>query len=461
LPHVASRAEREVPVTRVLAPGVRLHVLSTDRFTTTFCRVALDREMGPEAAATSILGHVLQSATARHPTREALAHRLADLYGASLAVGAEKLGDRQLLAGSLEWPTAHVPRPGRVLEEGLRLLREVWAEPKRAGDGVELDHDLVETEQVNHVRSLRALRNDKARYAARRCLEVAFAGEPFGMDVDGREEDVPKATPAVLADLHARLLAEAPVEIFLVGDLTPAQAERAVRRHLLWTGRARRPAEPPPAGSAGRAHRAPRRVVEADVVTQGKLVMAFRAPIEAGSALTPGALTLAGTLGGGPYARLFKVVREVHGLCYYANAGWNRAKGLMLVQSGIDPATEPRATKEILALVREVASGVLEPSSLHGYREAVAHRVASMKDDRGALLGWVQECLALGVDTSPARFLARLRRVTPSEVRRAGAALRLDTTFFLTARAAARSPASRRVRAASGARARAGGRSDA
>jgi predicted Zn-dependent peptidase len=393
--------------------------------------------MGPEAAATSILGHVLQSATARHPTREALAHRLADLYGASLSVGAEKLGDRQLLAGSLEWPTAHVPRAGRILEEGLRLLREVWAEPKRSRDGVALDPDLVRTEQVNHVRSLRALMNDKGRYATRRCLEIAFEGEPFGMDVDGREEDVPRATPEALAALHARLLATAPVEIFLVGDLSPLQAERAVRRHLLWEGRARTTAAPPPAGSAGRARRVPRRVVEADVVTQGKLVMAWRAPIAATNALTPGALTLAGTLGGGPYARLFKVVREVHGLCYYANAGWNRAKGLMLIQSGIEPATEPRATKEILALVKEVASGVLEPTALHGYREAVAHRVASMRDDRGALLGWVQECLALGVDPSPSRFLAHLRRVTPSEVRRVGAALRLDTTFFLTSKDAA------------------------
>jgi hypothetical protein len=104
----------------------------------------------------------------------------------------------------------------------------------------------------------------------------------------------------------------------------------------------------------------------------------------------------------------------------------------MLIQSGIEPATEPRATKEILALTREVAGGALEATALHGYREAVAHRVASMRDDRGALLGWVQECLALGVDPSPSRFLDRLRRVTPSEVRRAGAQLRLDTTFFLT-----------------------------
>ena len=31
------------------------------------------------------------------------------------------------------------------------------------------------------------------------------------------------------------------------------------------------------------------------------------------------------------------VVREQHGLCYYAQAGWVKSKGLLLVQSGVEP----------------------------------------------------------------------------------------------------------------------------
>ena len=87
-----------------VARGIRLHLLPTDRFTTTLVRVVLHRDLGPEATATSLLSAVLESATQRHPTREALAHRLADLYGAGLDVGVDKLGDRQLLSASLDWP---------------------------------------------------------------------------------------------------------------------------------------------------------------------------------------------------------------------------------------------------------------------------------------------------------------------------------------------------------------------
>jgi predicted Zn-dependent peptidase len=150
-------------------------------------------------------------------------------------------------------------------------------------------------------------------------------------------------------------------------------------------------------------------------------------------------------LGGGPYARLFKVVREIHGLCYYASASWSRAKGLMLVQSGVDPKNEPAARRHILALAREVARGTLEPSALRGFREAVAHRIASLADDRGAMVGWFQENLALGTDPSPGRWNALLSRVTPDQVRRVGRDMRLAASFLLTAAAPsrARSVASR------------------
>ena len=92
------------PTTRDLAPGVRLHVVRTRQFATTLCRIVAHRPLGPDAATAAVLTKVLASATERHPTRRALADALADRYGASLHVGVGKLGDRQLLTATLEWP---------------------------------------------------------------------------------------------------------------------------------------------------------------------------------------------------------------------------------------------------------------------------------------------------------------------------------------------------------------------
>jgi len=413
-----------------IAPGVRLHLLPTDRFTTTVCRVVLHRDLGPEATATSLLAHVLESATAKHPSREALAHRLADLYGAGLDVGVEKMGDRQLLVASLDWPTRGVPGRGASVSEGLAFLREILTNPVLRGDG--LDPAIVQTEARNLARALAALKDDKARYALRRCLELSCVGEAFALDAEGRIEDLPAATPQALRLLHARLLARAPVEILLAGDLSWDEAKAAVGRHLLWPGRERRPAPLPPVSSVRAACARPKRVVERDAVAQGKLAMVFRAPVPPTSPLLPAAQMLCGVLGGSPVSRLFKVVREVHGLCYYAGASWVRAKGMMLVQAGVDPKDEPKARRMILALAREVAGGALDPQAFEAVREAARSRIAALRDERGLALGFAQEMVVLGLPPRPETHLARLLAVRPADVRRVGSKLGLDGTFFLT-----------------------------
>ena len=435
----ATIRKRDVLVTRDLDPGIRLHLLRTSRFTTSHCRVVLHRDLGAEATATAVLAQVLQSVTARHPTRRALAERLGDLYGASLHVGAGKLGDRQVLVTSLDWPTAHVPRARGTLAQGLELVREVLTEPKRAAPGeVRLDPEIVATERVNHRRALRSQRDDKAHYALRRCLETLCAGEPYGLDAMGREEDLDAADPETLAALHARLVATAPVEIFLVADLGLREAVAAVRSHLLWAGRAVRPAAVPRVSSVRSARARPRHLVEDEEVVQGKLVLGLRGAIRPGTTDSVAAQTLAGVLGGGSYARLFKVVREVHGLCYYASAGWHRPKGLLLIQTGVDPAHEVRARRMILDLTREVANGALEAEALQGFRQAAQHHVAALNDSPRAMVAWHQERTALGLDPSPDAWLARLRAVRPAAVRRAGARLALDTSFYLRPAAARR-----------------------
>jgi predicted Zn-dependent peptidase len=416
---------------------VRLTLLPTDRFTTTWCRVAFHRRLGPEATATALLGRVLESATAAHPTRQALAWRLADLYGASLSVDVQRLGERQVLAASLEWPTAHVPAARGLLASGLALLREVLAEPLRAGHAPSgpLEATLVATERANHRRELQALADDKGRKALRRALEVACAGEPYALEVLGRVEDLDAATPEALARLHHRLIRTAPVDVFLVGDLDLAEARAAVREHLLWP-RDASPARPPPLSAARAARPRAVRVVERDDVAQGRLVLVWRGRIAPGSRLAPAARTLAGVLGGGPYGRLFKVVRETHGLAYGAHAAWHGWKGLLVAEAGVAPADEARARRLVLQLEREVASGILDAAALEGHRQAVQHHFAGLPENRAALVAWHQECLVLGRDPSPEAPLQALRAVTPADVRRVGRRLRLDTTYVLTSRRA-------------------------
>jgi predicted Zn-dependent peptidase len=165
--------------------------------------------------------------------------------------------------------------------------------------------------------------------------------------------------------------------------------------------------------------------------------MAFRADLEPSSPLVPAALTIAGVLGGTPSSRFFKVVRETHGLCYYASAGWARAKGLLIVQSGIEPKNEPRVRRLVLSLLKETASGRLDSLAHEAYLAQARTRVEAMRDDRGAALSFAQEMTALGLTPRPETHLARLAAVTKADVRKAGRRIGLEASFFLTPKGSA------------------------
>ena len=125
-------------------------------------------------------------------------------------------------------------------------------------------------------------------------------------------------------------------------------------------------------------------------------------------------------------------MREVHGLCYYASSSWVRAKGLLVVQLGVEPKNEPRARRLVLSLLKETASGRLEPLAWEAVREAAKSRVQAIRDDRGAAIGYAQEMTALGLSPRPEKHLRDLLAVRPAEVRRVGRALALEASFFLT-----------------------------
>lgn len=416
-------------MTRQVAPGVQLHVWSTDRFTTTTCRIVLRRDLGTEATATSLLARVLEAATARAPTREALAERLADLYGAGLHVGVEKRGDQQALVGQLDWPTAFLTRGGAALTAGLRLLRDVWSDPVREADGT-LDTDIVETERRNLDRTLRGLPNDKGSWALRQCVARLCADEPHGRSALGERAVLAHVDRGELAALHARLLSRWPIDIFLVGDVRADHAAQLVKRHLLWPRHGSTP-RLPRLGGVHAARARPLYVREADDTAQARLLLGWRGSVRPGTAASRAASVLSGVLGPGSYGRLFRVVREEHGLCYDVGSLWNASKGYLLVRTGVAPEDAAKAGRLIRRLVREVGDGHFPDEALSGLRADLTQRVRGSQDSPAAMVGWWQARLAMGLDPSPSRHLDDMLKVGRAAIRRVAPRLEFDVRYYL------------------------------
>lgn len=418
---------------------MRLHLSPSRKWKTTVVKVFIRTDLDPATAtATALLPHVLRHGSRELPSLRKVNLALEDLFGTRLAVDVVKLGEQQVVALRLDVVGAPFAPAGRdPLADALGLLGALLLDPARdAGRDDALQAGAVATERASLRRFLEGLVDDKAGYAAERCVRAMCAGEPYSTFEYGALEDLERADGVALEARRRELLAGAPIDIYLCGAFEPADALAAAERAFAGLAPARgapralRGTTPhPPA-------RAPRELEERLPVAQAKLVIGLRSDTVLASPGYWALLLMNGVLGGFPHSRLFKEVREKAALAYDASSSHERLKGLLFITCGVDAANAGRARDLCLAQVESLAKGDLKDDELEQGRLAYREGYRALLDSPAQLVN-LDYMMALGGRSgAPDDAAEALWRVTKDEVVAAAQGLRLDTTFVLAPAAA-------------------------
>ena len=413
------------PIRKELLPGVYFTYVHSVKFKTGALSVQLITPL--EAATASyaaLLPSVLRRGTMRCPDLRSLSCALDLLYGASVGCSVRKKGENQCIGFVARFiDEAYVPGGERLLEPMADLLGELLLDPVTRGGRFLSEY--VESEKENLIDAIRGVVNDKRDYAEMRLLQEMCAGESYGLYSLGTEQTVAKITNQTLYRYYRQLLAAAHVELFYCGSAAPERVEGALRRAFAALPRGE--VVPPAAAQFVAAPSEPRYVEEAMDVTQGKLSLGLRTDC----ADAPAMLLCNLIFGGYSNSKLFLNVREKLSLCYYASSTYHRSKGLITVSSGIEFRNKQVALDEIMAQLKAVQDGALEPWELEGARECVISSLQQREDSAGRMEEHCIAQAATGIFESADELIAALREVTPERVARAAQTIRLDTVYFL------------------------------
>ena len=409
--------------TRKLSPAVTLHQWRDARFKTMKLAVNFILPLREETVASyGILPGVITRATREYPTYQALNRRLSELYGATLSAGARKLGDTQCLVFSAGGIANRYAYDGDdMLRELSGVLLSALFDPLREEDGqFPTEHFRQEQRQLLEMKD--AEFNDKIAYAHRRCEELLFAGQSAALDRYGSREQIAGLERETLPDAWRRMLSQARVEIFLLGDCDPAQEELTARFSGVGNPL---PLEP----VAFAAPREVRRVVDEQPVTQSKLGLGFRldAPPEDHLLYR----LMSAVLGGVPSSKLFQNVREKMGLCYYCSSSFSPGSRALYIESGVETGNLSRAEEEILRQVEDLRSGKLTEEELDSAKLALCNSCRSVGDSLGAVQNWYLGRLYVGTRESMEDACRQLMRYTKEQVIEAADRLRLGVSYSL------------------------------
>ena len=410
-----------------LADGVQILCLPDNRFKTMQLTVALLLPLAEDtASAYAVLPFLLRRACADYPDYTALQRRLDELYGARITADVGRIGDAQsltLTARSLRDDLALGGEP--IAAHCAQLLCRMLFDP--ALEDGQFRQQYVEQEKRCLIELIESEINEKRLYARRRCEELLCAGEPYAVSRYGRAEQVAALTRQDITNAWREALAKARIQIIVQEGDAQAVAD-AFREGLSQIER--RPITPctvtdTPAKTAVAETREPMDV------NQSKLVMGFRLPVAEPDGDVPAARLMVALFGGTPHSLLFRHVRERLSLCYYCMAGYDRLKGVMLVDSGVQLDKVEEARAEILRQLDCVQQGAFSEDDLRSAKRSLISQLESVPDLQSTMAGYYLGQSLLPEVTSPAAAAAAIEAVSRERVMAAANKATLDCVYLL------------------------------
>lgn len=331
------------------------------------------------AAQYALLPSLVSRATRRYPDYTSLSARLAELYGASLGSGVQRIGEYQRISLSVGGVASRYAFGGEdMFTELSRLLFSVLFEPLVDGQGLFPQENFAQ-EKRQQLEQKDAEFSDKMIFAHQRCREILFEGCPAGIDRLGSREDIAALARRDLTPAWEELLRNARFEIFVLGNCQPELEQ--LQEGFRGLG-ARQVLGAAPYTEPSRL----RRVSEECSVSQSKLVMAYRA--DAGPEERLLFELVSAVLGEPTSSKLFQNVREKQGLCYYCDSAFIWSDGTLYIESGVEAGelerVEEAAAEQLAALQR----GEITEEELRCAKLYLSSSMRAVTDSLHQIEGW-------------------------------------------------------------------------
>ena len=411
--------------------GINVHICQTNKFKYNLLSVYLKQRLDPCIVTTnSLLASVLRSGTVSYPTQLDLKRRLAELFGAHLSGYVFKRGEDHPLNFSLDIANEeYLPnKDPSLFMNGVAVLRDVLLHPF-------LEHGSFSNTYINQEKDIlrqkiESIRDNKTQFAMQRLIEEMFVGEPYALHPQGRMEDIEMIDSSSLYKYYFDLLRTAPIDIYFIGNHGDALGKLQPLLAELSDYSVKTRYQPAPERQSKLISRVNQKVEKTDI-RQAKLDLGFRTGIYYTDDDYPALLLYNGILGAFPHSKLFRTVREEANLAYYISSGLEPHKGLLFIQTGIDPEKYDQALSIIKEQINLMCEGKVSAEELLRTRKGIQNILKEQQDDARSLIDTHYRGVISGRHWSAAQLQKALDLVTIPDIVRVARLISLDTIYLL------------------------------
>lgn len=412
---------------RQIANGVYFSSVKDNRFKTMRITANMILPLSLETASANVLlCGVLSHSCKAYPDFTTLSKKLSSLYGADLHVSVRKTGDRQILSISATGLDDRYTLSGESIAKELStLLCNVIFEPNIT------DNKFNETEVEQERRQLLDLIdsefNDKRTYANGQLVKNMCSNELYGIKRYGTAEKINEVTVESLYDTWQNVLKTAQFEIMYIAYSTSEKAEQVFTE--AFSNIERNPVEI--TNEIVRKADEVKHITEEMELSQSKLVMGFRTDSALPDADVNATRLMCAILGGTANSKLFCNVREKQSLCYYCASRYDKHKGILTVDSGVEGDNLEKAEQGILKEIEDMKNGIISDFEIESTKLAVINSFYSTNDTVGGIETWYTSQLFDGEFKSIEELSQEINSLTKEQIVETAKKLTLDTVYTL------------------------------
>lgn len=415
-----------------ISEGINLNVIKDDRFKNGRISIAMYTPLEKNnVSKNAILPFLLTKSCKMYPDFTSLNRRLDELYGASIYANVQNLGDMQEIIMSASFLDDRYALNNECISEKItELLCDMLFNPVTINDNFSIENVNQEKRQLKEL--IESEYNDKRIFALNRCKELMCKDEKYGINKLGKKEDIQNMLSKDIHEAWMNLLETARFEIFVLGNFDETKALKVFKSAFLDIKRKNIVSFETQIIKKAEKENSYNETVKA---TQSKLVMGFRTNI-AGQDEDVNAMRVAIALfGATPNSKLFLNVREKYSLCYYCSAKYDRAKGIMFVQSGVEKENIEKAKKEILNQLEEVKKGNFSDDDISAIKKSLSNSYKTVNDYLSSLETFYSAQVFDEKIVTPEETIEKINAVTKDQIVEVANKITLDTIYTLVGEA--------------------------
>lgn len=331
--------------------------------------------------------------------------------GAEIARTTDRLGGDCDAYTCKEWMAVHARTPSERLDDALSLLLDLTEAPAFTAEDVETERKVI----LEEMAEASDVPEDRLHETFVRSY---WPDHPLGAPILGTEETVGALTRARLARRFHEVFRPEKTLLVAVGAFEPEaflktlEKDRRKRRRSALAALA-----PAAAPRSPRASRCAFHIPRPDL-NQTHLLVGTPAPAYADRSV-PAAWLLSVVLGGGVSSRLWRRVRERHGLAYQVGAGLtlHRDGGMALIEAATAPRKLPKLVRATGAVLRELRAAGITRAELRRAKDQMRAEIAMSLEStsarrEGGARAWFFRGRPWGADET----IAEIEAVTAADV---------------------------------------------